>query len=290
MGNLYALLTAFVWAGAVILLKRAGDEIPPFALNFFRVVISTTLFVPTVLLAGQAGWRPVAATDVPLLFASGIIAIAISDTLFHASLNLIGAGISSIVDCLYPPFAVLFAWTLLGERLSGRQFLGMALVLGGVLAAARHAPPPGATRRRILLGSLLGVLAMAALAFGIVIAKPALEHSPVLWATATRQVGCLLVLGPIALASPCRREIFRLFRPSRIWRFALPGAVLGSYVSLILWIAGMKYTKVGVAAILNQSSVIYILFLAALFLGEPFTRRKAVASALALAGIILVTL
>jgi drug/metabolite transporter (DMT)-like permease len=52
----------------------------------------------------------------------------------------------------------------------------------------------------------------------------------------------------------------------------------------------MKYTKVGVAAILNQSSVIYILFLAALFLGEPFTRRKAVASALALAGIILVTL
>ena len=290
MGNLYALLTAFVWAGAVILLKRAGDEIPPFALNFFRVVISTTLFVPTVLLAGQAGWRPVAATDVPLLFASGIIAIAISDTLFHASLNLIGAGISSIVDCLYPPFAVLFAWTLLGERLSGRQFLGMALVLGGVLAAARHAPPPGATRRRILLGSLLGVLAMAALAFGIVIAKPVLEHSPVLWATATRQVGCLLVLGPIALASPRRREIFRLFRPSRIWRFALPGAVLGSYVSLILWIAVMKYTKVGVAAILNQSSVIYILFLTALFLGEPFTRRKAVASALALAGIILVTL
>lgn len=290
MGNLFALLTALAWAGAVILLKRAGESVPPFALNVFRVGVSTALLVPTVIVAGQAGWRPVSAADAPLLFASGIIAIAISDTLFHASLNMVGAGISSIVDCLYPPLTVLFAWTLLGERLSGRQFLGMALVLGGVLVAARHAPPHGATRRRIVLGSLLGVLAMAALALGIVIAKPVLDHSPVLWATATRQVGCLLVLGPIALASPRRREILGLFRPSPAWRFMLPGALLGSYVSLILWIAGMKYTKVGVAAILNQSSVIYILILAALFLGEPFTRRKVTASVLALAGILLVTI
>ena len=43
--------------------------------------------------------------------------------------------------------------------------------------------------------------------------------------------------------------------------------------------------KVGVAAILNQSSTIYILILAAIFLKEPFTRRKLVASLVALAGI-----
>ena len=52
----------------------------------------------------------------------------------------------------------------------------------------------------------------------------------------------------------------------------------------------MKYTKVGIAAILNQSSTVYVLILAAVFLHEPFTRRKLVASALAIAGILLVTL
>jgi drug/metabolite transporter (DMT)-like permease len=52
----------------------------------------------------------------------------------------------------------------------------------------------------------------------------------------------------------------------------------------------LKYTKVGVAAILNQSSTIYILILAAIFLKEPLTRRKLVASLVALAGIVLVTL
>ncbi len=66
--------------------------------------------------------------------------------------------------------------------------------------------------------------------------------------------------------------------------------MLGSYLALIFWIAGMKYTKVGVAAILNQSSTVYVLILAAVFLHEPFTRRKLLASALAVAGIVLVTL
>ena len=290
MGELFALLTAVVWAVAVILLKRSGETISPFALNLFRVVVSTALLLPTVVLAGEARWAQGTAADVLILFASGIIAIATSDTLFHMSLNAVGAGISAIIDCLYAPLTVLFATVLLGERLSALQLVGMALVVTGILAASGHAPPKGVPARRIALGVVWGVLAMIALALGIVIAKPVLDHSPVLWATAVRQIGCLLVMGPIALVSPRRREFLSVFRPSRTWRVSLPAAVLGSYLALIFWIAGMKYTKVGVAAILNQSSTVYVLILAAIFLKEPFTRRKLVASALAVTGILLVTL
>jgi len=133
------------------------------------------------------------------------------------------------------------------------------------------------------------VLAIFTLALGIVIAKPVLEHTPVIWATTVRQLGCLAALLPIAVVSPKRREHLAVIRPNRDWRFMLPGAILGSYLSLIFWIAGMKYVEVGVAAILNQSSTIYVLILAAIFLREPFTRRKAAASLVALAGILLVT-
>jgi drug/metabolite transporter (DMT)-like permease len=165
----------------------------------------------------------------------------------------------------------------------------MALVLSGVLAVAWHKPPAGTPPRQLVLGVLWGVLSMLTLALGIVIAKPVLNRSPVLWATAIRQVGCLAVLLPIAVLSPRRRQNLGVFRPTRTWRVMLPGAVMGSYFSLLCWIAGMKYAKVGVAAILNQSSTIYVLILAAIFLKEPFTRRKIVASAVALAGILLVT-
>jgi drug/metabolite transporter (DMT)-like permease len=289
MGEFFALLTGAVWAAAVILLKRSGEHIPPFPLNLFRVGISTVLLVITVMVSGEPLWGRAPLEDYLILFASGIIAIGISDTLFHLSLNMVGAGISAIVDCLYSPFVVLLAFGLLQERLGSWQLLGMALVLSGVLTVAWHKPPAGTPPRQLVLGVLWGVLSMLTLALGIVIAKPVLNRSPVLWATAIRQVGCLAVLLPIAVLSPRRRQNLGVFRPTRTWRVMLPGAVMGSYFSLLCWIAGMKYAKVGVAAILNQSSTIYVLILAAIFLKEPFTRRKIVASAVALAGILLVT-
>jgi drug/metabolite transporter (DMT)-like permease len=183
----------------------------------------------------------------------------------------------------------LLAFLTLNERLSALQLAGMVLVLGGVFAAARHDPPHGVAPRHVAVGVAFGVLAMLALAVGIVIAKPVLDRSPLLWAATVRQVGCLAVMLPAALASPYRRQALAALRPSRIWRHALPAAVLGSYLAMVCWIGGLKYTKVGVAAILNQSSTIYILILAAIFLKEPFTRRKLVASIVALAGILLVT-
>jgi drug/metabolite transporter (DMT)-like permease len=289
VGEPLALLTALIWAVAVILLKRSGESVPPFALNLFRVSVSSALLLPTAALAGQASFASASLSDIFLLVASGAMGVAVSDTLFHASLNRVGAGISAIIDCLYSPLTVLLAFLILNERLSALQIVGMALVLGGVSAAVRHKPPHGVAPHQVAVGVLLGVLAMISLAAAIVIAKPVLDHTPLLWAATVRQVGCLAVMFPVALLSPRRAQILGALRPSAVWLHSLPGAVLGSYLAMMCWIGGLKYTKVGVAAILNQSSTIYILVLAAIFLKEPFTRRKLVASLVALAGIILVT-
>jgi drug/metabolite transporter (DMT)-like permease len=289
MGEFFALLAAIIWSNAVILLKKSGESVSPLALNVFRVAITVPLLVLTLVVLRQPiGYRaPV--TDYLILFASGIIAIAISDTLFHKSLNMVGAGISAIAGCLYSPFVVVMAYVLIGERLGGTQIAGMALIIAGVLVAARHRPPAGATARQLVVGMALGALAMATVALGIVIAKPVLNRSPVVWATTMRQAGALLVLLPVALASPGRKEHFRALRPSSSWKYTIPATLLGSYFALLAWIAGMKYTLAGIAAILNQTSTIFILIFATLFLKEPVTRRKAVAAALAMCGIILVT-
>lgn len=290
MGMIYALLTAVMWAAAIIFLKRSGETIPPFALNVFRVGLSSALLVPTVIVAGQELFYPAPPGDYLILFVSGVVAIAISDTFLLMALNRLGAGIMAIVDCLYAPFIVFFAFIMLGERLGAWQWVGMALVIAGVLIAARHEPPRGTTARQILVGSLFGVIAMTTVAFGIVLAKPVLERSPVLWATTMRQLGALIVMIPAALVLPGRRKIFGTFRPARNWKYTVPATLLGSYLALIFWIGGMKYSLAGPAAILNQTSSIYVLIFASIFLDEPFTARKVVASVLAIGGIAMVTL
>jgi len=52
----------------------------------------------------------------------------------------------------------------------------------------------------------------------------------------------------------------------------------------------MKYSLAGPAAILNQTSSVYVLIFASIFLKEPFTARKVIASVLAVGGIVMVTL
>lgn len=289
MGEVYALLAAIIWANAVILLKKSGESVSPLALNLFRVAITAPLLVLTLLAFRQPVRYDAPLTDYLILFASGLIGIAVSDTLFHKSLNMIGAGISAIVGCLYSPSVVMAAFLLLGERFTTMQIGGMGLIIAGVVVAARHRPPRGATPRQIATGVMLGALAIFAVALGIVIAKPVLNRSPVVWATTMRQVGALAVLFPVALISRRRREIFRAFRPSSSLKFTIPATLLGSYIALIAWIAGMKYTLAGVAAILNQTSTIFILVFATVFLKEPVTWRKIAAAALAIVGIILVT-
>ncbi len=291
MGEFFALACAIVWAVAVIFIKRSGETYSPFALNLFRVGVSSVLLVATTLAAGQGLYR----ADVPLhvyltLFVSGVIAIGLADTMFHKGLNIIGAGVSAIIDCLYSPLVVAFAFLLLGERLSVLHMLSMVLILGGVLLASRIEPPEGQDRRTQVRGVMWAVGSMVALSFGVVIAKSVLDDVPILWATTVRQLGALAFMVPVALLSPKRRKYLNAFKPSRDWRFALPATIFGSYFSLLFWLAGMKYTDAGIAAILNQTSTIFVLVLASIFLHEAFTRRKFVAATLAICGILLVTL
>jgi drug/metabolite transporter (DMT)-like permease len=291
VGELFALLTAVFWAGAVIAFKRAGEFLPPLAMVLFRVAVSSVLLVVTTLAVGQPPWRPAPLDDHLLILVSGVVAIALADTLFHASLNRIGAGLTAIVDCLYPPAVAVFAVLLLGEGLESSDLVGMVLVVGAVLLTTRAVPPPGATRRTLLVGLLLGALGMAALSFGIVVVKPVLTDQPVIWVTTMRQLAALATLGVMAAAPGPRRE-FRRIRSldRRGLGHALLGTVLGSYLSLMCWIAGMKFTTAGAAAVLNQTATVYIILLARVLLKEPLTRRRMLACGLAVAGVLCVVL
>jgi drug/metabolite transporter (DMT)-like permease len=94
----------------------------------------------------------------------------------------------------------------------------------------------------------------------------------------------------LTLIVPRFRKAWQTLRPSRSWRIAIPAAVLGAYVAMIIWIAGMKYTQASTASILNQTSAVFVLPIAAVVLRESVTARKILAVALAVAGVALVTL
>jgi drug/metabolite transporter (DMT)-like permease len=119
-------------------------------------------------------------------------------------------------------------------------------------------------------------------------AKPVLAGFPLIWAALIRLSTGTVCIAALALASPRRKATFAVFKPARVWRVSLPAAVLGTYISLLFWLAGFKYTKASIAAILNQTSVIFAMVLATLVLKESFSRRKLLAVILAFSGALVV--
>lgn len=318
VGETCALAAALTWAFALVLFKLSGERISPLALNLFKNTIGLVLLLLTVLLTpvffnfltpalgDGVTVQMVAPTpsggfsvvwhfppeDIMILLFSGVLGIAIADTAFFHGLNLIGVGLSSIVDCLYSPFIILFSFLILSERPGWAAYVGTAMILMGVLISSRHTPPVDRTRGQIMLGMLACASAMAAMTFGIVIAKPVFDvHDfPLIEATALRMLAGTAFLAVFALLSPQRREHWSGFCLTSTWRLSIPASVLGSYFSLIFWMGGFKYAKASIAGILNQSSVIFALILATFLLKERFSRRKLVAVALAMSGVSLVML
>jgi drug/metabolite transporter (DMT)-like permease len=293
-GEFYALACALLWAFAVILFRKTGETIEPVALNLFKAVVGLTLFVTTMAALGAPFFpEDVPLTDWVVLMASGALGIAIADSIFFASLNRLGAGRSAIVNCLYSPAVVACSAIYLGES-RGPWLIPAMLMMGAAILVGTWNPEDSsgdeADRRSLRIGVALGGLAMLFMAAGIVWAKPVLDRSDPLWATTARLVGGAVFLGLQGLLPRWRAGVIQVFRPGPHWKVAIPAAVLGTYFALFLWILGMTYTQTNTASVLNQSSTVFVLILATIFLREPLTWRRGLAIVIGLAAAVLVTL
>lgn len=288
-GEVYSTTSAVIWALAVVLFRLSGRRVSPFSLNLFKNTVAVVLFAATLFALGMEFVPALGTRNYLLLAASGIVGLAVADTLYFKSLNVLGAGLLSIVACLYSPSVIFFSMLFLGERLSAGDVVGAAMILSSVVLSSRHEPPAAVTRRQMAKGILVGAFAAVLMGLGVALAKPALARAPVLWATAFRLATATLTLALLSLFLADGKRTWACFRPSADWKITLPSSVVGAYLAMILWIAGIKYTTASVAAILNQTSLVWVFPFASLILGERITGRKIIAVATALLGIVLVT-
>ena len=282
-----ALGSALVWAFSVILFRIAGKSIHPLGLNLFKNLFASVFLTLTLLILGEPLLPKFAWSDYGLMILSGVFGIAISDTLFFWSLNLLGATLTGIIDCFYSPFLIGASLLFLGEKMSFLQLFGVLLIVSAVLSISQKKHEREIPRENLVKGIILGILAMLFMAIGIIMIKPILTESPLLWATLFRIIGGLVGLTPLLLFHRARGTILKSISPSPAWRLIVPAAFLGSCVGLPLWMGGMKYAFVTVNVPLNQLNTIFIFILAAVFLKERVTVWRVLAVFLALAGAFL---
>jgi len=290
LGPLCAIATAIAWAVGVIFFKQATEVWSPLALNYFKNGLAVILFLITFPIVGESFVVDAPVESVIYLLLSGALGIGIADTFFFKCLALLGAARSAIIECLYSPSIVFFAFFLLGETLTLSDILGAIFILSSVVfSAGEFRASEGISKRDLLRGLGYGAASMVLMGISIVAIKPTLELYPVLWSTTWRLIGGIVLLTVWApFSSEGLLPILRKCLPSRDWRSALPGAFMGTYIAMIFWIAGFKYGDASVTAILNQTATIFTVILAGLVLKETLTRRHLFGTAAAFGGCVLV--
>jgi len=289
-GELFSFLSAILWAFAVILFKKSGENVHPFALNFFKSSFAFILFIPTIIFFDISFLQGIPLEYFIILLLSGVIGIAGGDTLFFMSLNNLGASLTGIVYCLYSPFIIFLSISVLGEKLTIPQAIGAITIISAVFLATYVKKENKNNKITTGKGILFGILANLAFAVSVVIMKPLLGEYPVIWSTEVRLAGGIIGLILIFILRKDRNRIIKTLLKKESWSYMITGSFVGTYLAMLFWVAGMKFTLASIASALNQTNTIFIFLFAALFLGEPFTKKKIIAVILAMAGTILVSL
>ncbi len=286
LGEICAVSAALTWSVSVVLFKRSEDASPQ-AINLFKNVSASLLLALTLPVFGLGLELDRSASDWALLITSGVLGIAVADTLVFMALRRLGAGLLAVVDCIYAPVIVTLGVFVLGERLSPAFFAGALLVVGGVFLASLSSAR-GVRRvalsRDVKRGILYGVTGIAAMAVGVVLAKPVLERGHLVEVSLVRLLAG--VMGQLLWMTlvPSQRPALKVLVPAPVWRTLLPASFLGSYVAMLLWLGGFKWTSASTASVLNQLSSVFTLALARFYLKEPVSGRRALGAAAAVAG------
>jgi drug/metabolite transporter (DMT)-like permease len=289
-GELMSLTCALLWSVSVMFFRKAGERIPAFTLNFFKNSMVLLLFLPTAFFMGQL-YLPenLLPRDWYILMISGIIGICLADYLFFKALNLLGAGRNAIVGCSYCLFVILFSFFLLGEIPSWVHFVGAGLVILGIVLASLGSSGVSTSGTDLTLGILLGVLSMAFTAFGVILVKPLMSETgpsmPVVQVAVVRLASGLAGSFFFLCVTGRVRTTIGALRQGFPWQPFLIASFVGGYLAMFIWLGGYKYADASIASVLNQTSTLFTVLLAAVFLKERLTPGKCFGALIAFAGV-----
>jgi drug/metabolite transporter, DME family len=290
LGEIYALSAAVVWAIAVIMFTRLGSRLPAFELNLVKNTIGGVLVAITALFVEQLNLPNMSILDWLIMVFSGVMGIAVADTLYMKALHTIGASNTGIIGAMYSPFVVITSIIYLDETLSLTQFLGLLSVLGGVIIISADKGNIELNGPDNWRGIGYGILSVFLTAFCVVIVKPIIEEQPFFWVTSLRLLAGVVGMICYLLIKGQIQSSISIFKEARQWPSIVISSILAAYLAMILFLAGYKYTDASIAAILNETTAIFIVFFAWLLLKEKINLKKLIGIGLAIIGVCLVVL
>jgi len=277
--RLIPIVFVVVWSTGWIVGKYAAPHADPLAFLALRYVGALAIFVP-IAVALKARW-PAGPRAWGHALLNGILLHGIYlGGVWWAIAHGVPAGVSALIAALQPLFTALAAGPLVGERLSGKRWIGIGLGLAGV---ALVVVPKLGGGLPLGLPLAVNVLAMVAVTAATLHQKRALAGQHLMTLATAQYVGALAAT---LLAIPLVGEFRFDASPQAFGALAFSIVVL-SIVAILLMLAMIERGEVSrMAALIYLVPPLAVLEAWAMF-GETLGWVQLVGMALAAGGVVL---
>lgn len=293
LGEAASLLAALSWAVALTFLKRSVEELGPWTVNLAKSGIAALALGLTMVAIGELETLVRApAASLAVVALSGVVGLTVGDTALLAAVDRLGVHRALLFQTLGPVAATVLAVTFLGEAMRWDRIAGIAVVLAGVslvVAPGKGLGRYGRAPGHDLAGYGLGMIAAFGQGAGLVLAKDGMEDLPITSASFVRLAASTVSLVVVMAWGRRLGSALGALGRWRNLRRITPPTLLGTYVAILLMMAGIAYAPASVAAVLLATSPVFSLVIDRVTTGTPITARAFLGTAIAVAGVGILT-
>jgi drug/metabolite transporter (DMT)-like permease len=164
------LALAALFGGSFVAIKTGLRELPPVLFAALRFDVAAVVLLGYVALTSpRSAWLPRDRADLLGIGVAAAFLVALNNGLLFLGQATTTPAAASVMYGLNPVLAPVFAWWLLGDRLSRTGAVGIGVALGGVVLVVQ--PSPAALAESSAVGQLLVLGAAGAVALGSVLLR-----------------------------------------------------------------------------------------------------------------------
>ena len=304
LGEAISLIVAVSWTVTALFADKASHRLGSMTANVLRLSLAI-VFLGLLLWVTVGHPYPVYASGQAWLWLalSAVVGYVFGDwCLFNCYLS-IGARFGQLFMTLAPPLAAIAGWAILGESLSWKSWLAMAVTLGGIAISILSRGEGHKVRLALpLKGVLLGLGAGLGQGVGLVLSKMGLQYyADAIPADAPRLINVMLPFASTMIRAligaagflvlmALQRDLPRLrsgVRDRVGMRYALIMTLFGPVLGVSLSLMAVQYTSAGIASTLMALTPVLILIPYAFIYKQRITPREVLGVMVSMLGVAL---
>ncbi|MBM79659.1 MAG: hypothetical protein CMJ78_03570 [Planctomycetaceae bacterium] len=290
IGESAALTAACCWAVASMFYCRI--PLSAWAINLSKNVFTSIVLLVHLSIVAAVSSRPIFSASGSAwgwLMMSGIVGIALGDTFYFRSLQILGPRRGLVVATMAPLFGALVGWLWLDETLGMQEWLGIAITLSAIIAVVsedqQQDESPGLYPASSMVGFAYGTLASICTSMGGALSKVGMADCDPLEATFIRIIVCVPLMALFAMGKGKLREVAsQSLKPANL-KWFVPAALSGTWIGIWLSQVAYKFSDIAIALTLLTTSPLFAIPMVALFLRQRVSWRAILATIIAVVGV-----